>query len=260
MRILLWMLLPFCLWGQQGYSVYQNEFTSYILNGDQQVTKVPSDYDSLQLWLEWDLGFTPSLWADQSGNGYDAKQPTAAAQPSLGADGIVFDSDWMRVGTVLTAGGYRFWDNESTIIVRFQFDAATAGSNTRIAVADSNSGGIRNWIFTKNTLDSLSWTTLPTAQTPVDGLIGGPNKAVFGQWQTAVLEYNGTTKFFYLDGSLRTSTPTGGIDSNDDPPIFVGSGPGGTLPFKGSISHVLIYSRALTDAERTALVQYVENN
>lgn len=109
--ILLLLFLPVFCYSQQ---ILTGGGKTVQLGGKQGVTGfLPSDHDSLKLWLYGEKistsgGFVTS-WLDQSGNGHNATQSTGSYQPSYIASGIAghpivhFDSinDFLTCGTAL---------------------------------------------------------------------------------------------------------------------------------------------------------------
>ncbi len=214
-----------------------------------QATPDPAD-STLRLWLRADLGVTTDSlggvqsWADQSGEGRDAIQPTESRRPTVSATGVGGRAALSFNGQFLTAP--------------LNIDPATVPDVTMLVVFNSK-----------------------TAATTRRGLLSHDDG---GYDRTIGLDDRSGTNFGYFTGSYANSfftlvpdtsylvtamyTPTtfsgwlNGEQKVDAAPVANGSGLsvfhiGGNVAFSeywlGDIVEVIVYYRALTSDERSAL-------
>jgi hypothetical protein len=78
--------------------------------------------------------------------------------------------------------------------------------------------------------------------------------AVMNTWQHFVCSYDGSNIRIYKNGSLGATSPNyaGSIDTTNNN-LGIGSNPGGTENFKGSVDDLRVYNRALSAAEVLAI-------
>lgn len=245
----------------------------------------PLDIDSLFYWFAADVGVTDSLggaiatnegvgtWADLSGNNYNATQTTNGARPVWKATGgpgskpcIQSDGSNDIMGT-----SNHFWgsDDITVLVVAKVGNAAldvievlcgksTAGSNKRqwAAAAGQTTAGSNYGMFLRAFHDGGSFNYVTYND--------GAKEATWRAW-TFISNGAGTTTM-HKDGAsqsvTRNVTGTGNdtvLDANDTPFSVFGNN-FGTLNnnlLQGSISEIIVYSRALTTAERTAIENYL---
>ena len=91
-------------------------------------------------------------------------------------------------------------------------------------------------------------------------VLNGPSNIVqLNKWTHLVARWDGvgTLSLFangkQVDKASYNPNPTSGLSYHGNSGVFVGTQPGGTLSFSGSISDLRIYSRALSDAEITGI-------
>lgn len=234
----------------------------------------PLDLDSLFYWFAADVGVTDSLggaiannegvgtWADLSGNGYNVTQTTDGARPVYKATGgpaskpaIQFDGS----NDFLSSAAHWWESDDITVFAVAKWATATravdqtmigryASSNFQWALVGDNSnptygermffsanGSVSQYdeinsahttyllttIIANAALDQLTWYEDGTSQT-----------IITNRTQTAI--YDATQELVLGDNST-----------------------GGANIFQGSISEIIVYSRALTTAERTAIETYL---
>ncbi len=222
--------------------------------------------DGLQFWLKADAGVTASggkvsAWKDQSGKGNDALQSDVDLQPTLVSDGgngkpaVRFDGD-ADLPDYLTA-----FDSESLSI---------AGDITTFYVVRFDDFATYRAVWAKTQVNQPApndWYALPNTGIPrayrgdgtgkngsADGGRALPaNEFVIAGWDMA-----GSKLTHYYKGA-----ETGGGNINisvlgdADTDLIVGSRQDNVTKMKGDISEILIYNRALTSAERAAVVGYL---
>jgi hypothetical protein len=211
----------------------------------------------LTMWLRADQGVTlngakVSRWADQSGHGSDATQPMAASQPSFVASGshgkpvLRFNGTSSFLGFNLPINGL----TGMTIVLVGNNRANQQGGDVGANSSAIHWGETAWWGVTYL---SPFQTTVPfrfgTTQTGNLPLYNRPASVGTSSTLNTAIK-NGTTDTLYVNGqkvlassgklaTIAASTNTG----------FIGQGDLSTF-FSGDISEILVYNRALTDAER----------
>lgn len=226
------------------------------------------------LWLRADKGTNTttdganiSSWLDQSGNGYDVSQSTSNRQPLYrtsvinGFPTIQFDN----VSTTndrLVGSDYPLLDNTSglsffTITRPLSLDNSTARSiiskRTGVGVQQSYmlfyfSGGnkIHADIQSNNdrftTTASFSNSTNYMVDLIYDGSLAAANRAKI-----------------YINGALdRTASETNASIADNVSPLILGStDEADTRPFGGHMAEIIQYRKALSDAERNIVNNYL---
>lgn len=222
----------------------------------------PDDISNLQLWLQADSinqadATAVSTWSDDSGNGNDATQGTAAAQPTFhtnvinGLPIVRFDGtdDLFTLGNVLDVTG------DLSIFTVCDFDVS--GSNDTFG-GKRDGTGATPWAFRSGTGDELEFYIndgggfeVMTADTAL-----AINTFVIGD-----VVRSGTSVSFELDGAAdgtrtQTKTPAGNTVA-----AGVGSHTGGSAGElrDGDIAEFIFYDRALTGAERGDVQSYLSD-
>ncbi|MBI4659123.1 MAG: hypothetical protein HY735_09800 [Verrucomicrobia bacterium] len=220
-------------------------------------------YTGLAMWLKADAGLTMngstvSQWGDQSGQDRNASQAAAASQPALvttdqGTPGLRFDgvNDFLTFN--LPVNGL---EGMTLFLV----------SNNR---ADKTGTGPNNAALFWN--ETASWGTIYLApfQSRVNFRFGTKqtgNQPTFARPASIGTDYSvtvalkdGTTDALFVNGESVWSdafraTPIAGCREVGN----IARGYNDNTYFPGDILEVLIYTRALTDAERQAVEQYLQ--
>ena len=216
----------------------------------------------LQLWLKGDAGITAGngkviSWADQSGHGIQATQSTVNAQPSVVKSGslsvVRFDGTRTNLTFPLAING---WTGMTILMV--------AANSINIPSASAANAAIF-W----NETAYWGTTYLSPYQSHVDLRFGttqtnnGPDykrTASVGTSLTLTSAiHSGNTDYLYLNGTLAFSqggklpSILGTVNT-----AALGGGINNTF-FGGDIAEVLIYNRALSDAERQGIETYLMN-
>jgi hypothetical protein len=202
----------------------------------------------LAAWFKADAGYGNGQWLDQSGNGRHATQPDPSRQPGPGLqfDGV---NDFLQFN--LPIGG---WQGMTAVLVSSSSADPSGGSN----------GGQNSPLFWEETAP-WGWTFLSPFQTSVKLRFGTTQSGNLPAWTrpssvgtaltTTISRHDGTTDELFVNGSRVWSAggklaPLQGAVSTP----YLGRGAGNTY-FAGRIAEVLIYNRALTDAERQSVEQ-----
>jgi hypothetical protein len=171
----------------------------------------PSFVPGLVLWLRGDLGITlnagnVSAWADQSGSGHDATQPTAIQQPatstSIGGQACVSfnGSTGMRLPNFGALGA-------KTVFYVRKFNVTPSGRNTAIAL---NDGVNRTYVEYSTASTHLLFAADFGAAVTCLGVTETLNTVSHADW----IDYNGGTNTLapsyanYFDGAATTVATT----------------------------------------------------
>lgn len=242
---------------------------------------VPGAVGGLFVWLEADRGpqvsgTSVAQWNDQSGNGYHALQPTVAAQPQLLASGlgglpvVTFDGTqtlrWPTSPAMTTLTVFAVYQLPTALAytrayhpLSFGGPTNTAGLYTGIEIGSNSSGD-------SNALDIYGgFSDDERAAAPGIAASGPTTPYRILDW---VSTNSHDTRAFW-DGTAATMSPTGsqvswnvqlGSGSASD---FGGigfcpacSGPD-TSPVPVNVAEVIVYNRALTDADRQKAEGYL---
>ena len=218
----------------------------------------------LQLWLKADAGVTVdgsggvTQWDDQSGNANHAVQATASLSPTVLANALnnrpvlKFDGadDYLSVAS---SASLSFTGDLTTLfVVRF------TDFSTYRAV----------WAKTANNFPApTDYYTLPGSGRPqvYRGSGTGAGLGSFastvaltaGSYLTVGFGIEGTTCSHFLAGNVTSSGSISVPTADTGAPLLIGTRGDLFTKMKGEIAEILIYSRALTQAERTSVADYL---
>ena len=216
---------------------------------------------SPSLWLG-DTGADPSVWPDLSGNSRDATQATAANQPAIISaslngrqvrrfDGINDIIKTAATGLGLVAGENFTWfavmratgaDQPSPASRAIQFEATSNQFSPMLTTRPYNQGAVWSGEVTRalvadQTISFGSIGTNDTALMVIRG-ISTQFRAYKNGTSSSPVNYNGTSF-----GATRSS----GIFSLG----------GSDFKYKGDIAELLVFSTALSDADRGSVQNYL---
>lgn len=217
----------------------------------------PNKLSGLQLWLKADsitgianLG-TIAQWNDLSGNGNHCTQATEGNKPIYSASGVngkpevAFSYIDLGVGDVrrkmTIPNGVSVNENNCTLIYvgRPISKALQAGYVVPVAIAELK----------------LGWSPLYGAIVIGGALLESNNARVYHQPQMVGLTSNAVAvKYWYNDVSQSFAAVGSAVKTGGS----LGMDPGDNYPIYGTLSEVLIYNRALTDAEMDQVYSYVK--
>jgi hypothetical protein len=214
----------------------------------------------LAFWVKADAGVAVSgssvtQWSDQSGNGRNAlpaagaNQPTLVANAANGKPALQFDGidDFLQFALPING-----WSGMTVVLVASATVDSDGGAN----------GGNNAPLFWDET-GSWGWSFLSPFQSNVKlrfGTTQAGNLPAFTRpasigaaFSTTIATHNGSTDALYINGTQVWSaggklTPIAGASGTP----WIGRGAGGTY-FNGRISEILVYDRAVTDAERQTI-------
>ncbi len=229
------------------------------------------------LWLEGDAGRTPgpggiATWLDQSGHGHHALQPEAVRQPAVsgaalnGHDALSFDGADDFLGFTGTSSM-----NEVTmaVVVRLQAGATGNAYYPLLLGGDPNITGRYYGIEARNAFSGSSADVMDIfGGFSNDARATSTGISAFGQWRILVIRTAHTmgTTTVRVNGADAAMSLTG-----SDVPIDLTlgnangtgfGGVGGTSHIapgyaKCDVAEVLVYDRALSDAEQGQVESYL---
>ena len=205
---------------------------------------LPSDIPGLVLWLKADSlaladGDAVTTWTDSSGLGNNATQAVVDNKPLYkvniinGKPVVRYDGidDLLDVTTLAI-------NQPDTIFIAVDLDVVTGGHHFF-----DTSGGARQLI------NGAGWGMY--AGTPLDG-VGAPDTNPY--ILSAV--FNGVSSALYANGTLKVSGDAGANGLSGNIHICAGTG-GADVAIDGDVSEVIIYSSALSDANRMKVEDYL---
>ncbi|KOR33688.1 hypothetical protein AM228_28385, partial [Planktothricoides sp. SR001] len=218
--------------------------------------------NNLKLWLKADAitGATNSAavgtWNDSSGNSIALSQPNAANQPIYKTAGL------NNVPTLSFNGSSQYYEvayNASLNPAQFTVITVTqvaGGTGTfRSPITSRNSGPQQGYILYAQ--DDNKWSSwLP--QSPWN-FATDSTALTFNTGYITSGSYNGSQNTLSVNGT-QTSTALTTFIQNTSKPLRVGAGTTETTPnwfFNGDISEVILYDKALNNAERTLVDNYL---
>ncbi|MCC7260144.1 MAG: hypothetical protein IT567_03850 [Alphaproteobacteria bacterium] len=242
------------------------------------VAETPPDINGLKLWLKADAGITKdgsnkvSAWAGQSGTLNPASQGTATKQPlwvSGGLNGypvIRFDGvdDYMDMHASYVdilknvKGG-------SVFVVEKRNGAPGGNTNNVLFNASTNNAAnVRMAVF----MDSATSHSYKLNARRSDGdttasISGGTSGTTAFNLVSAIMDYNNTDAYLYVDGTLavsNTSFLTSGSTSNTNSVTVRIGAQADAVPtgfLNGDIAEILVFNRAMLDANRKAVECYL---
>lgn len=223
---------------------------------------VPTDIAGCQMWVRSDLGLTfngsaVTAWADQSGNGRDLSQGTAANQPGYTAASI---NNLPSIN----------FDGSNDVL--FTSSAFSLGTYTVLLVT-TGQDGTNGWFWTREPAshvvsDTLYGTTGSTMYSTRAGNTSGWDLTTsWGQWgattaKLLVTQMDGTHAghFTRLNGVTQTPSSGAGVDpgtlSTTDM-FTLGARSDAVLPSKIKVAEVIVYDHALDAADLARVEQYL---
>jgi hypothetical protein len=216
------------------------------------------------LWLEAaDLalpdGARVGAWPDASGSGADAAQGDPAARPIFfangtraGAPAVVFDG----ARTFLVNAGAPPTPAALTVVARFRDDGSPSACCSGLFVTNGTCLNVPDTNLSTGCL-GLS-TQAPGARLIIDyaGSTDGGDDALAGLLVTGAVVYNASGAFSFAEGCAQSRADAG--VARPGLGYFVGTrGAFQDRFFKGALSALLVWPRALNDSERGAAEAYL---
>lgn len=217
----------------------------------------------LSAWYRADLGVTKdgsnkvTRWTDLSGSGdhlvqtaFPVRQPTWAGTAINGKPAVQFDGT--MVLTSASASDLQAGSNDVTVVVVAVPAATQPGYSSIVDLSSDTAHGYvlgqladetnqyRLWF--QDATQTSGWQSSP-AVTAISG--GAP--------QVITVVKNGATASSYLNGSAQGSGTVSQTLYAPAAPVAVGNRASALYGFNGQIAEVLVYNRALGDAERQTI-------
>ena len=214
-------------------------------------------HSGLALWLRADQGLptsngsSVSQWSDVSGSGNNAMQGTAGNQPTVqtsqvnGNPAVRFDGsdDYLSVPDNL---GLR-----PSNITAFVVAKATVATNQALYFAKTSTNlndGFGVVRLASGANAGLYFNTSSTAASVVQPT---------GTFSILSGRYNGQQIRFSTNGGTPVTTTASGTITTTTAPLYLGSRGGSGNKFTGDIAEVILFTRALSDAERQQVESYL---
>lgn len=162
----------------------------------------PLDLAGTQLYFAKNTA-TPSLWNDQSPNGYDLTQSTATQQPTISANSVDFDG----INDGMVNGIIDVFSADTNGVIYFSFNYILGETQNLLISADplTNNNSFRLLAFSNKMYIAvrinLSYNNFVES---VNNLVSGYNYGYIGS--------TGTSYFMNLNGVITTFTTTEGDD------------------------------------------------
>lgn len=234
-----------------------------LLSGQMAFSQSPGGVSTnLKFWVKGGVGAgtvgtNSSQWLDQSGNGLNALQPTAAAQPAIMASQINFNqalvfngtSDYMDVASVLGLSGTTGY---AVYLVLMQSGATL---QTMLGTQFGSNGPASLDMQLYNTpgsplgQDCYGFGTVMTGTTNTQ--VGVPYIAGYERTGTGA---NGAT--LYFNGNLdKTTTISQSLGTNSKRIGSSYTGAGNSYFTNGDIAEIIVYNAALASAANRSRIQ-----
>lgn len=220
---------------------------------------------NLQLWLKADAGVTANTsgavtaWADQSGQGNHAAQPTASLAPKL-VENVLNGKPVLRF-----EGGTKYLDVPNSPGVSFVGDLSTF-----FVVKLSDTSGYRavwskvlgnkprptDYYFQPNSNVPRLYRGNATQWLAADGAAAVPS----GQFAVIGFDVAGTAVGHYFNdqvngrGTIALTNPA----EDSGLPLRIGSRDDKVTQLKGDLAELLVYDAALADTDRAQVIAYLQ--
>lgn len=214
----------------------------------------------LQLWLKADSlglsgGTAVAAWADQSGNGYDVAQATAGSRPTY-QTGVINGQPVVRFSGTSQSLVSSAAIKPTNITIMAVYRPMAAGSTPTVISQTYNAGATNGWGLRAGSSANLT----PYADLNIGGSTTTTSTATVTTVNTPQLltaTYDGVARKAYLGGVLKANTTASGSLTYGTVASFTVGSHLATNYLNGDIAEILVYNRALSDAERQDVEAYV---
>lgn len=213
--------------------------------------RTPSQVSGLKLWLRTDtLGLTNdapiAIWPDSSGNGNNATEATNKPLFKTNAFGYLPGIKFDGVNDKLVTTSFLNSSFNTNITV---FAVTRPGSPATVLVWGSHNG---NTFYLGRTFD-VRYNTSNLTDTQISAIVGNPTTGTIIE----TFRYDGAVKVIRTNSVQATSeSATGNIGFSGA--LTLGGLSSGSQWWPGYMAEVLIYNRALSNAECTVVERYLK--
>jgi len=215
------------------------------------------------MWLRADKGVQlngtyVSSWLDQSGTGNNATQTNQAFQPTIvqqalsGKPAVRFDGTGDHLNFNLPING----SNQMTVIMVGSNESNRTGGSSRSESAaifwDETTSWGTTYLSPFQSAVSFRFGTTQTQNYP----LYTRTTSASGSYTMTIASKNGTTESLYVNGQL-VKTNTGTLSTIAGTTNYGYIGGYANTYYPGAIAEVLVYKRALSDAERKDIEHYL---
>jgi prepilin-type processing-associated H-X9-DG protein len=201
----------------------------------------PPAVEGLKVWLGADYGAGADKWLDESDNKNNAVQPKGQYRPKYIASAINSLPALAFTGASFMTIPYQVTNNSFSYFVVYM--PTELSTNTLLQGA----AGMR-WLVLGNNQVYSAFDLLPPISTNACAIV--PNKVYVSSGISGEGGLRGWTNGMPNQG---TSIALPGTSET----LWIGGQPQGKFGFKGYISEILLYRRALNDTERATVEQYL---
>jgi hypothetical protein len=239
---------------------------SIPLMASQSRGSLPSDIANLGLWLKADAGITlvggaVDGWADQSGNGRDFSAPAGTNRPAYtgtlnGLPVLTFDgtTDYLTGDAESLTLGQAVTGLTMILVVKY------AGATIQRAFGLSTSAAVDG----VRALVGVSATQWQTGGRRLDAdsvvLLSGGTASTATVIQSSLLRYSVATGAVFVNGASQVDTTfqtAGNSQNGASLRTIIGGGLNLANFLQGDIAEIIVYQRALSDAERASVERYL---
>ena len=232
--------------------------------------------NGLALWLAGDAGVTTNgsavaAWADQSGQGRDASQANVSEQPTLvttstGKPGIHFNGTGQYLDFTLPLGGLT---GMSIVVVSANYPQQNGTApgwtdppenSTMIAWPEDSTYGNWDGVYLNSFQTNVYWR-FGTTQVPNGYKYSRPVSLGTAASLTTLIK-NGTAETLYLNGAqaMQVTTSDSVLDGvGTDARAHLGKATWTATYFAGDIMEVLVFTNAMSTADRISVENYLRN-
>lgn len=219
----------------------------------------PVPTTNMKLWLRPNAGITQdgngyvSSWLDQSGSGNNLAQSTQSSEPLYVAGSANGQGAVRFAGSddLLKTAGLVVTTTSQFTIYAYAKPSSVTPPQTLFWQGDGSSTGGYGAYFSGNSNLKTGWGSS-------SGEVASTNPATAGNWSLIESRYDSSTHKMWINGTLSGSVSK--TNSNFTTGYFTlgNYGPTPTQGFIGDVAEVLVYGRALSDAERASVQSYLK--
>jgi hypothetical protein len=242
--------------------------TNVIFN---ETTSTPIPRWDLTLWLRADVGATTlssGTWADQSGNGNNATQSTAAYRPTLVPNAlngepvvnfIAANPDYLQLGNIFTSATC------GEVFVVLSASSGGPWGLWKLGTYNDPNGGALYPDSSGNLVGDFGSAEIYNEGPPSQDITkfhvyeNSSQQGLWQSWIDGVPLFESGSNDFFLSNALETGTNNIVNFPSSPYSSYIGANYGTSAPrFNGNIAEIIIYSRILSGAERKSIIGYLD--